>query len=288
MYLVNAFTDKAYNGNATGVVVSDSRMTSEEMQNIARDLNQSETVFISRLDVGIYKTRFFTPEKELDLCGHATIATFYSICENEYIAPIDDGIKKITQHAKYCKIPVELEYESSKIKNVYMNLQIEEMGLNTSLDKLLKALNLSREKLGFGDHELLPKKISSGISDILIPVKDVETLSKIKPDYKLMKEISKDENIISFQVFTLEGENKVRQRTFSPSIGINEEAGSGTSTGATLFYLKEEKLINSNSIISTQGIELNRKSVLTAEILGNGKIRVGGKAYVYMNGVLNV
>ncbi|WP_036730454.1 PhzF family phenazine biosynthesis protein [Peptoniphilus mikwangii] len=288
MYLANAFTNKAFNGNATGVVISGEKMTDEEMQNTARDLNLSETVFINRIDVGEYYTRFFTPNREIDLCGHATIATFYSICENEYIIPIENGINKIIQHTKYGKIPVELEYEDGKIKNVYMLLKTKEIEKTITNEEIADALNISIDEIGIGEVKLEPKKITTGSYDIVVPLKSVHAIEKLNPNFEKIKELSEREKVISFQVFALEDNSNVRQRTFSPSIDVNEEAGSGTSTGATLYYINKNYSSEITQITSMQGIELNRKSVLTAKLKDEDTVRVGGRAFVFMNGVLTI
>lgn len=288
MYLVNAFTDLPFNGNATGVVILNGNLSDDEMQNIAKDLNQSETVFVQRLDVGIYSTRFFTTLREINLCGHATIATFYALCTNEYIQPIENGIIKITQHTKNEKIPVELEYFNGRIKSVHMILKAEVCDFELENYNIAQALNISQNDIGFADKDCVPVKINTGSSDIVIPVKNLEILENLKPDYDKILEISNKENLTSFQVFCMEKDGIVRQRTFSPIIGVKEEAGSGTSTGATLYYINKYYSENIKSIKSVQGIELNRKSSLEAEMIDENKVRVGGRAYVFMNGVLNI
>lgn len=291
MYLANAFTDKAFNGNATGIVISAGRMSDEEMQNVAKDLNQSVTVFVRRLDIGLYATRFFRTDREIKLCGHATIATFFALSENEYIQKIDNGIVKINQLTQLGKIPVEIEYKNSKVKRVNMILNVRDLDKEISDERILEAIGIKEEDLGLNGAILKPKKISTGGSDIVIPVKSVEILEKIKINYDKVLELSKEEDIISFQVFTIE-ENKeeahIRQRTFSPSIGVEEEAGSGTSTGATLYYINKFVSKETNKIKSVQGIELGRKSCLCAEIIDENTVKVGGIAFVFMNGVLNI
>lgn len=291
MYIANAFTNKAFNGNATGIVISGNRMNYEEMQNIAKDLNQSVTVFVNRLDIGVYSTKFFTPHREIKLCGHATIATFFAISENEYIQPIEDGTINIIQHTQLGKIPVEIDYEHSKVKDVFMNLTAKELDREISDEDILAAIGINKENLGLNGAYIEPKKISTGGSDIVIPVQSVEILENLKLDYDLIKKLSEEEDIISFQVFTIEEngkEAKVRQRTFSPSIDVKEEAGSGTSTGATLYYINKFVSEETTKIHSVQGVEMDRKSCLCASIMPNGKIRVGGRAFVFMNGVLNI
>ena len=292
MYLANAFTDRAFTGNATGVIINSGRLETEVMQNIAKDLNQDVTVFIKKLDFCLYSTRFFTRKREIKLCGHATIATFYALAQHEYIQPIEEGTLKAVQYTGLGKIPVEIDYKNYKVESVHMNLIGEEQERGLSLEEILKALGIKKEDLGLNGAYMEPKKISTGSSDIVIPVQSLEVLKKIKIDYDYMQKISDREDIISFQVFTIiennNGVAKVRQRTFSPSICVEEEAGSGTSTGATLYYINKNIDENTTKIESVQGIEIGRKSTLSATLKNGNELRVGGRAFVFMNGVLNI
>ena len=287
-YLVSAFSDRAFMGNSTGVVIDDGRLTDLEMKNIAEDINQSVVVFVKELDRDRYLTRFFTPEGEINLCGHATIATFYALAENEYIKSQDNGIKHIIQHTKIGKIPVELEYRNFKIQNVHMNLNIKLREKYKATEGVLRALNLDSNAIGLTIKENLNmEKISTGTCDILVPVKNEEVLSSIVLNREEAIKISKEENIISIHAFTTEDGKEVKQRTFSPIIGADEEFGSGTSTAATMHYLKANKIGQSDSIVAIQGDYIGRISkVLTSIGKSDDKIRVGGRAYVFMNGVI--
>lgn len=289
-YLVSAFSDKAFMGNSTGVVIDDGRLTDLEMENIAKDINQSVIVFVRELDRDRYLTRFFTPHGEINLCGHATVATFYALAENEYIKSEDQGIKKIIQHTKIGKIPVELEYQNGKIKNIYMNLDIKLEEKFHDIDKILKVLNLSQDDIGLEIcNNAQMEKISTGTCDIIVPVKNQEVLSSIVLNKEDAIKISMEENIISIHAFTTEDGKEIKQRTFSPIIGEDEEFGSGTSTAATMHYLSSNKISDSKNIRATQGDYIGRISkVFTSLTDVENRIRVGGRAYVFMNGVLNI
>ncbi len=289
MYLVNAFSNKPFKGNSTGVVINDGSMSGETMQNIAKDLNQSETVFVSRLDVERYQTRFFTSEKELDLCGHATIATFFSLADQNYIKPIEDGVKEIIQHTGCGKIKVELEYSDYQVQKVYMYLDELEIREDIDRDFVARMLNISPDDIGLPYKELNPKKVYTKLNDIVVPVKSLEVLESIIINEEEMREYSIKNNIVSFQVFTTDDGNVINQRTFSPSIGIYEECGSGSSTGATLYYMVKNGINSSNKIRVVQGAHLNRQSALTAEYCSEcDMVKVGGRAFVFLNGVLSV
>lgn len=289
MYLVCAFSNQAFMGNATGVIIDSDNMSEEKMQNIAKDINQSVNVFVRKLDTSRYSTRFFTPHEEIELCGHATIATFYALAENEYILPIESGVKEIIQHTKSGKILVGLEYENYRIKQVYMYLNVQKEEYQILDEEIYDCLGLKTEEVGLNLCDGRPQKICTGLSDIVVPVKSVEILENIVLKEDLAYRLSEQEDIISLHVFTTEDGKNIRQRTFSPRIHVTEERGSGTSTAATLYYLYTNDCIRSHEIQSIQGDLLNRRSTVTADYNEEKKrVRVGGRAYVFMNGVLNI
>lgn len=288
MLLVNAFSKRAFSGNTTGVLMSDN-LTGDEMQNIARDLQQSETVFVERLDIDRYLTRFFTPEREIELCGHATIATFYALAELGYISPIDEGVKHVIQHTNCGKTNVEIEYKNGEVDCVHMyisSLKTKDVNIE---DDLEKALGISKKSIGLSMGSYVPKIVSCGNVSLVVPLKTEEDIEKISPDFDYAEDLSKRLGIMSIQVFTTEDGENVHQRTFSPAIGVAEEMASGTSTGATLYYMAEEGINTTHKSQHIQGLEAGRESKLYASYdSAKGVVKVGGQAFVYLSGVLSI
>lgn len=287
-YLVNAFTNRPFNGNATGVVIDSVGISDEEMKRIATDLNQHETVFIKKLDVDRYDSRFFTSSGEIDLCGHATIATFFALAKEEYITPIDRGTVSIIQHTKCGKIPVNISYRDEEVIDVSMLLNVKDEETSVTKCEMASILGIKEENLDIESRCLPIKKISSGIKDIVVPVNSLEALSSIKLDEKSARELLLKEGAISILAFATEDFKTVYSRTFSPTIGILEEPTSGTSCATVLKYLMDENL-SSNSIESVQGISFGRTGRAYAEFLPDlNKIKVSGSGFVFLTGVLNL
>lgn len=288
MLLVNAFSKGAFSGNTTGVVIADN-LTSDEMQNIARDLQQPETVFVERLDIDRYMTRFFTPKREIELCGHATIATFYALAELGYINPIDDGVKSVIQHTNCGKINVDIEYKHGEVSRVHMylgSLKIENVNIEEDLER---ALGISKDRIGLPTGSYVPKIVSCGNVSLVVPLKSEEDIGNIVLNKAFAEELSNKLGAMSIQVFTTKDGENVHQRTFSPAIGVTEEMASGTSTGATLYYMAEEGINKSNKSQHRQGLEADRKSALYASYdSAKGVVKVGGQAFVYLSGVLSI
>lgn len=292
-YLTDAFTDQAFGGNPAGLVLIKDPIKDIEMQKIASEVKQSETAFIYRLDKEIYQVRFFTPLEEVDLCGHATIAAFWTKAKNGYIDPIEKGRKTINQYTKAGILPVYLDYEDYEIKKVVMaQPRAEFFGTFTRLEDLAMALGISKDDLGIDGYDLEFPIVSTGIKDLMIPVKNRDVLASIEADFEAMKDLSKEEGFYSYHVYTTENYFKeVYQRNFCPILGINEESATGTSTGALLAYLDGKNLLDQRKILAYQGIEMGRASQIYGsieEIEGKDTILVGGQARILVEGVIDL
>ena len=293
IYLTDAFTDKAFGGNPAGVVIIKDPIKDSEMQKIATELKQSETAFIYKLDKDIYQVRFFTPVEEVELCGHATIATFWTKAINGYIDPIEDGRKTVVQYTKAGKLEVYLDYEEYQIKKVTMAQPSPEYyGECENLEELVQALGINMEDIGIDGYKLDLPYVSTGIKDLMIPVKSRKILEDIRPDFALMESLSKKENFYSYHVYTSEdGFKEIYQRNFCPILGINEESATGTSTGALMAYLSKVGVLKENELIANQGLEMNRPSQIFAsieKINERDTILVGGKAKILIEGVVDL
>lgn len=293
IYIVDAFADKMFEGNPAGVVIVDYKLSEDKMQKIAKELNLSETAFVERIDIDRYEVRFFTPVEEVDLCGHATIGTFYTMAKLEYIQPLEDGVKKVIQHTKGGKLPVYITYKWGKVINVTMEQSDpEEFGELKNLEKLAQALNISVEEIGLEGEDVKPEIISTGIKDVMVPVKNKDVIAKIVLNEELTLELNKEEDFYSIHAFALDRDQSTTyQRNFCPILGIKEEAATGTSTGAMLHYLQKHKLIDGNKIKAIQGIEMGRPSTILGEIVevnSKSSIRVGGKAVKVIEGIMEI
>lgn len=291
IFQVDAFTDKPFGGNAAGVVPCAKGLTDEMMQVVAREMNVSETAFINKLDDDLFVVRFFTPEKEVELCGHATIGAFFILAYKRYINALDNGVKVIYQKTKAGDLPVYIYYEDGEVTRVTMEqAKPESFGRVKDMDKLLRALNLRIEDIGVRGYDVEPEILSTGLKDIIIPVKSKEILDEIRIDKELLKEVSRDNNVVGVHLFYKpeDGTSNIFTRNFAPLVGIDEETATGTSNGATIYYLKKNNILKGNKILSHQGQSLNRPSKIYCEITEDGKIQVGGQARLSVDGILMV
>lgn len=292
IFQVDTFTDTAFGGNPAGVVPNAVGLSEYDMQKIANEMNVSETAFVVQIDDSLYRVRYFTPLSEVDLCGHGSIATFHTLALKGYIKPIENGIKVVTQLTKAGKLPLELHFVNGKINWILMEqAPPKSMGEVDNLGKVLESLNLTLDQIGIGNEMVVPEIISTGLPDIMLPLKTKEDLDNLQIDFCSLGIYTSEINVIGVHAFYLPSpdSNVVYTRNFAPGVGINEEAATGTSNGALIYFLKKNNLITNNSIISLQGDSLNRPSQIHCyieEYEESYKVKVGGKAKIVIDGII--
>lgn len=291
VFQVDAFSDKAFGGNPAGVVPDARSLTQEQMQNIAKEMNISETAFVIPLTENLFQVRFFTPICEVDLCGHATIATFFTLAERGYIKSLCNGRKVIFQQTRAGKLAVELEFKDGIVDKVFMEqVTPKDLGKINNIDKLLQAMGIDMEDIGIGNSTISPELISTGLPDIILPIKKKEILDNLKIDMRLLSEVSKELEVMGVHAFYLPKLNSdiVYTRNFAPLVGIDEEAATGTSNGALIYFLKKNKLIEDDKILSYQGETMNRPSKIYCSISEKDIVKVGGRAKIMIDGIISI
>lgn len=292
IYQVDAFTSKAFGGNPAGVVPNAKDLKEKHMQKIANEMNLSETAFVTHLYDDLFNVRFFTPICEVDLCGHATIATFYTLALKGYIKPIYNGIKTVYQQTKAGRLPVEIKFVDNIVDSVIMEQATpRSLGTLGNIKDILDSMSLDISDIGVGNEFIDPEIISTGLPDIILPIKKKEVLDNLKIDFTKMANICNEMDVTGVHAFYLPEKNsdKVYTRNFGPAVGINEEAATGTANGGLMYYLVQKHLIDKNKIISLQGESLKRPSEIHCyyEQKNDGvKIKVGGKAKIVIDGIM--
>jgi phenazine biosynthesis protein PhzF family len=274
-YTLNTFTKSAQGGNAAGVVLNADTLTEEQMRRIAAKFGYSETAFIMRSDLADFKVRFFTVNEEVDLCGHATIGT-YSVLSS--LGQIEPG--NYTQETLAGILNVEVKDDLSIMMNQPVPVFYETIGGNEIADSI--GILISEI-----DIPLPIQIVSTGLRDIMVPVKSLAALRAIRPDFKQISDLCKKYNAIGYHVFTMESENgsNAQCRNFAPLFGIPEESATGTSNGALACYLfKYGKIsdIQAKRIVFEQGYTMNKPSEILASLTTKDndilEVKVGGRA----------
>lgn len=282
VYIADAFAAAAFGGNPAGVAYLDAETTFPAealMKSLAAELKHSETAFILPLGKKRFHIRYFTPTDEVDLCGHATIASFAVL---RALGVIDSTpCTAVTAAGE-----IDITFDGDTVlMSMADAVNIQDFNASESA-AFYEAFGLSPSD---GYPKLLPRAVSTGLPDIMLSVKDKDTLMALKPNFSKIAGISRKYNVVGFHVFTPVLKNDVTAlcRNFAPLYGINEEAATGTSNGALSSYLYDYGMISENEINTfIQGEAMQRPSVIQS-CLKDGKIFIGGTAVLLFGGVYN-
>jgi len=269
IYQVDAFTKERFSGNPAGVVVNADGLNETQMQQIARELNNSETAFLFSPDDNDSDglIRYFTPTSEVPICGHATIAAMYAkAIENK----LDSCILRFK--TKIGTLPFEIVKQDKDYQVIMTQGKFE---LSPAFDtittqQLLAALGLEHSDID----ERCPVQIAStGHSKVMIGIKSRQKLNELNPNYSSLIALSKQLNCNGYFVFTFDSDDKdifTHGRMFAPAIGINEDPVTGNANGPLGGYLIQNKIAGFQKDLfefnGKQGEKLNRPGVINVSV----------------------
>lgn len=287
--IADAFTDTTFGGNPAGIVLlSDGAdFPSDELcVKTAAELRYSETAFIKILDNHEFQIRYFTPAAEVDLCGHATIASFYALM---HLGIIEKNCTCIN-HTLAGDLNIE-------VKDGFIMMDMaspEEISIMDDPEKIKELYDIMGASYNPSMNLPVPRMISTGLPDIMMPVTDLAALNAIEPDMKALSALSERYGVVGVHAFTVSCEEGVtaHARNFAPLYDIDEEAATGTSSGAMTYYFYLNKLIEEKSSCKfIQGEKMDRPSVILTEIEASCEtclIKVGGSAVILAEGEIHI
>ncbi|WP_353894418.1 PhzF family phenazine biosynthesis protein [Proteinivorax hydrogeniformans] len=272
IHRLSAFAAEENGGNPAGVVLDADNLTEQQMKNIAAEVGYSETAFVSQSQSADFKVRFFTPTSEVDLCGHATIATFNLLRDLKIV------------------LPNQTYTQQTKAGILKLKIDEQEVYMEQTKPKYLETIN-PEDMLSCFDNlqalvaENLPIQIiSTGLREIFLPIKNLKALYNLKPHLKEISQVSKNFKVVGVHAFTTETLHKssAHTRNFAPLYGINEESATGTANGALACYLNKHLTSNIESYTFEQGYSMEKPSMIKALIKVQNdtiyEVHVGGGA----------
>jgi PhzF family phenazine biosynthesis protein len=278
--ILKSFTYENSGGNGAGVVVLNQQIPNDKKQEIAYKVGLSETAFIYKRDENDYDVSFFTPVCEVDLCGHATIAAFYYLGKIGQIKG-NDETKCVYQNTKAGRLKIEITFKGQDVDYVLMQQsQPRIYGELKEKKQIADSLNTDEKLIGLPNYDIAPTIVSTGLKDILVPVSSREVLNSLDADFKMIEDISYENDVVGYHVFTIDN-GRVYARNFAPRVGIDEECATGTSNGALGSLLFSKGFSNQMEVI--QGESMNQKSLIFVRIDSHNDIMdvyVGGKAHI--------
>ncbi len=265
---VDVFADGPYRGNPLAVFHDAGELTGEQMRAIAREMNLSETTFVTGVDAGGYDVRIFTPNSELPFAGHPTLGTTWVL---RHLGRISGEV--VQQRSAAGSTPVErrdgllwLEREATVVDEAY------------ELDPA--RIGLTSEDLGceMNGTRLEPALSSAGFTQLMVPVADTAALDRAHPGWDVHY------GVYCFTVGrggTTSG--RISARGFFPTFGVPEDPATGSAAAALGLYLGAR--VGAGNAIIDQGAACGRPSVLHLDWEPK-VVRVGGRCQLVAVGEL--
>ncbi len=286
-FLTDVFTDRKYGGNQLATLVDCDAMDSTEMQRIAREINFSETTFITSLQPqrGGYDVRIFTPRAEVEFAGHPTLGTAFVIRELLRLS----REPMITLNLRIGQIPVTFTTGDGP-PQLSMQQVTPVFGLRREAAALASVLGLDAGDI---DGQLPVEEVSTGFPTLVVPLRSLDALKRIKINrdaYFSLVDAAWAKIILVFARQGQEAGQDIAVRVFADYYGIAEDAATGSSNGALAAYLFRHGLYGAPSVEVRvgQGYEMLRPSSLvlrTRVVDGQTQVFVGGSVVAVASGV---
>jgi trans-2,3-dihydro-3-hydroxyanthranilate isomerase len=285
LYQLDVFTTKAFEGNPLAVITDGDEISKERMQDVAREMNLSETVFVQRPtnNRALARLRIFTTTQELPLAGHPVIGTWFLLAQLG-VVPASEGSVHILQQTEAGILPVELSFHDGRPVRVTMTQKPAKFKATKILRKALAA----SFGLNAGDiaADLPIEAVSTGIFNLMVPIASRKTLGKIAMNVMETAKLVRGSAQMAY-CFTLGGRGQVFSRGMLPGGGY-EDPATGSAAGSLGAYLvRHGKLLAGERLKILQGVEMKRPSQIEVVVDAAGSKltpRVSGSAVCVMEG----
>lgn len=273
IFQVDAFTSQPFGGNPAGVTFADDLPT-EEMQLIAKEMNLAETAFLSKSDKADYRLRWFTPTVEVELCGHATIASLHFLNENNLLKNGQEITFETLSGILGCK------FENGRY---FMQIPVYGMEEFTGCkEEILDCLGIDRLEVD----DNIPFVLAEN-KYLYINIKSLKALHSLRPDYKALNELNitkkEFEAAAVYTLETVDEESFAHSRFFAPFYGIDEDPVTGSMNGPLIQALIKAGLIGDKKeelhYVFEQGDVLGRKGRVAVTFnSGKNELYISGNA----------
>ncbi len=253
LYQVDAFTSEVFRGNPAAVCILDGWLDEKQMQNIAGENNLSETAFAVR-EGGGYTIRWFTPEMEVDLCGHATLATAHVLFH--HLGHPSSTVEFNSPHSGRLSV----EKSGDRLVMDFPADTLEEIPIP---EEITAALHKS------------PVKAFKGRSDFMFVFASQSEVESMRPDFSRLAEVGGRGVIVT----AMGGEVDFVSRFFAPQTGINEDPVTGSAhTTLTPYWAR---------VLGKKKLKARQLSARGGDLLceeHGERVKISGQAVTYMTG----
>ena len=273
-FIVDAFTDKPFGGNPAGVVMIERTDFPDEelMRDVAAEFRSSETAFVRQDGEREFTLRYFTPRAEVELCGHATIASF-------------SVLKHLGLPSGRCLCQTKAGVLTIETGEGVMMQMARPRIVDTLSDEDVADVYRA---VGANPTTVRPQTVYAGLPDVMMPVESLAVLNALQPDMESVAKVTERLGVVSIHAYVMCRDGYTAHvRDFAPLYGVPEESATGTANAALTLYLADGGFVACVADCRfLQGEAMGRPSVVATRLDADGNIYVGGTAAIVAEGML--
>jgi trans-2,3-dihydro-3-hydroxyanthranilate isomerase len=282
--LIDVFADASLSGNPLAVVEGADDLSEGQMRRIAGEFNQAETTFVMRSGRADLKLRSFTAAgAEVGGAGHNALGAWLWLAEEGKLGPID-APRVFRQEIGGEVLTIELRPVDGRVFGHMKQSTLKLGPMLAEVASLAAALGLAPEDIRA---EPTPRVAETGVGHLLVHLRDAATVDRVEPASKGLLKVLSAVSAEGCYVYAFDGSapHRAYARFFNPTVGLLEDAATGTAAGPLGAYLEHEGLI-SGSIEIEQGTKMGRPSIL--RVRPSPEPEISGAGIVVMRGTLSI
>jgi trans-2,3-dihydro-3-hydroxyanthranilate isomerase len=289
-YFVDVFAEQPLTGNPLSIVLDAQGLDEPTMKRIAGELNQAETTFLSPSDKADWRLRSFTaPGHEVFGAGHNSLGAWWWLADSGRLK-LKDGSNRFTQEIGDHLLPVEVRCEGERPVAVVLTQSPPVFGsVLKDVSELSAALGLEKSNI---DVERLPVQVvSTGAAHLLVPVRNRKIVESLRPDSQRLAKVLREiggEGCYVFSLDAVSSTSTAHARFFNPTVGIVEDAATGTAAGPLASHLVRHGIAKEGEMLTIeQGFEMKRPSLLRLEVRGE-VVKLSGRGIQVIEGKIRL
>ncbi|MFB9952886.1 PhzF family phenazine biosynthesis protein [Rhizobium puerariae] len=283
--IIDVFADAPLTGNPLAVVQGADDLTDQQMRRIAGEFNQAETTFIQHSSRADWKLRSFTASgAEVFGAGHNALGAWLWLGEHGDLGPLTTA-RTFRQEIGSDVLPIEL---GSIDGRVHGRMRQAPLRLSEPLEDIAPLA----AALGLGDGDILvepkPRPADTGAAHLMVRVRDAGTVDRAAPDALKLLSVLNETPAEGCYIYALDATSPetAYARFFNPTVGLWEDAATGTAAGPLAAYLGAEGLLKNDAIEIEQGTKMGRRSLIRLRLTPEPEI--SGAGIVMLRGILHL
>ena len=281
--LVDVFAETPFTGNPLAVVEGGEALPDGEMQRISREFNQAETTFLLPSVRADWRLRSFTASgAEVFGAGHNALGAWLWLAETGKLGALD-APRRFQQEIGEDVLPIVIERVHGRI---YGRMRQAPLRLLPALEEIAPLA----QALGLEVHDILttpaPRPGYTGVAHLLVRLRDAATVDRAAPKHERLYAVLQATGAEGCYVYAHDPQapQNAYARFFNPTVGLWEDAATGTAAGPLAAYLRTESLLRDDKLAIEQGAKMGRRSILNIRLTPDPEL--SGSGLVVLQGVL--